>query len=139
MTITLPTMPTHLAPTAAQSTRPTIIAITSTEARRTRRTVLEQIIARGAACIGAPMEFFRTESEPLTVWKVRREYLICAFCLHCQVREACEETALRAGEGEETGDSMIRGGLNSEDLHETRVRQWARLRRAVAADKACHR
>jgi hypothetical protein len=138
--VTLTTAPPVLpARRPAAPARPRPTTLTVSEARRTRRTILEQIVARGAACAGIPMEFYRVENEPLAAWKLRREYLICAFCIPCPVREACEETALRAGEGEETGDSMVRGGFYSEDLFEIRVRQRARLRRAVAADQACTR
>ena len=115
------------------------IAITTTQARRTNRTVLEKIIARGAACSGAAEEFYRVEGERLRNWKLRRERLIQEFCLACPVREACEETALRSGEGEERGDSIVRGGLFSEDLNAARKRHRTRLLRAIAADAASNR
>ncbi|MFB6865103.1 WhiB family transcriptional regulator [Streptomyces virginiae] len=69
--------------------------MTSTQARRMRRPVLQAAIDAGARCTKAdPDLFFRADGEPPATWQAQRAEAI-GFCHGCPVRAACEELALR--------------------------------------------
>ncbi|MFF3127850.1 WhiB family transcriptional regulator [Streptomyces sp. NPDC057908] len=109
--------------------------MTSTQARHTRRAVLQSAIDAGARCATAdPDLWFRTDNEPDTEWHARRDQAI-RFCTGCPVRAACEELALRNGDGNQDTDEMVRAGLTGQELAAVRSHQEQRLAAAVAADQ----
>ncbi|WP_331741307.1 WhiB family transcriptional regulator (plasmid) [Streptomyces sp. NBC_01527] len=109
--------------------------MTSTQARHTRRAVLQSAVDAGARCATAdPDLFFRTDGEPQITWQARRAAAI-RVCTGCPVRAACEELALRNGDGNHRVDDMVRGGLSGNELAAARAVQAARLAAAVDADR----
>ncbi|MFD3542278.1 WhiB family transcriptional regulator [Streptomyces sp. NPDC058662] len=110
--------------------------MTSTQARRMRRPVLQAAIDAGAKCVQAdPEQFFRAEGEPAATWQAQRAEAI-HFCHGCPVRAACEELALRDGDGNPRVDDLVRGGKSGSELVALRERHTTRLTAAIAADEA---
>ncbi|MEV7238049.1 WhiB family transcriptional regulator [Streptomyces sp. NPDC051020] len=113
--------------------------MTPTQARHTRRAVLQSAIDAGARCATAdPDLFFRTDAEPQITWQARRAEAI-RVCTGCPVRAACEELALRNGDGNTRVDDMVRGGLSGTQLAVARTAQADRLAAAVDADRDTER
>uniref|UniRef100_UPI002F9106A8 WhiB family transcriptional regulator n=1 Tax=Streptomyces virginiae TaxID=1961 RepID=UPI002F9106A8 len=110
--------------------------MTSTQARRMRRPVLQAAIDAGAKCVQAdPDLFFRADGEPPATWQAQRAEAI-SFCHGCPVRAACEELALRDGDGNDRVDDLVRGGRSGSELVALRELQVQRLAAAIAADEA---
>lgn len=113
--------------------------MTSTQARHTRRAVLQSAVDAGARCATAdPDLWFRTDGEPQITWQARRAEAI-RVCTGCPVRAACEELALRDGDGNHRVDDMVRGGLSGTELATARAAQAERLAVAVDADRDAER
>lgn len=112
--------------------------MTSTQARHTRRAVLQSVVDVGAACAqpGAldPDEWFRRDAEGIGVWRTRSRELV-RVCAGCPVMDACRELALRDGDGDQSSDELVRGGMTGQQLAKARTRQTKRLAAAVAADQ----
>ncbi|WP_299541784.1 WhiB family transcriptional regulator [uncultured Streptomyces sp.] len=109
--------------------------MTSTQARHTRRAVLQTAVDAGARCATAdPDLFFRGDDEPATDWQARRADAV-RLCVGCPARTACMELALRDGDGRATRDDMVRAGLTGPELAAARDRQAVRLAAAVDADR----
>ncbi|GHB84773.1 hypothetical protein GCM10010347_64700 [Streptomyces cirratus] len=110
--------------------------MTSTQARRMRRPVLQAAIDAGAKCAEAdPDLFFRADGEPTATWQAQRAEAI-RVCHGCPVRAACEELALRDGDGNDRVDDLVRGGRSGCELAALRKRQAQRLSEAMTADEA---
>ncbi|MFF1560991.1 WhiB family transcriptional regulator [Streptomyces sp. NPDC058279] len=110
--------------------------MTSTEVRRMRRPVLQAAIDAGAKCVQADADlFFRADGEPPATWQAQRAEAI-AFCHGCPVRAACEELALRDGDGNDRVDDLVRGGRSGSELAALRELQTQRLKAAISADEA---
>ncbi|WP_331724898.1 WhiB family transcriptional regulator (plasmid) [Streptomyces sp. NBC_00111] len=108
--------------------------MTSTQARHTRRAVLQAAVDAGARCAGSnPDLFFRADGERQTTWQARRTEAI-SLCTGCPVRAACEELALRDGDGRADADEMVRAGLTGRELAAVRASHAERLAAAVDAD-----
>ncbi|MFE7574673.1 WhiB family transcriptional regulator [Streptomyces sp. NPDC057521] len=110
--------------------------MTSTQARHTRRAVLQTVVDAGARrCTDTdPDIWFRAEHEPADEWQARRTQAI-RLCTGCPARAACEELALRDGDGRADADDMVRAGLTGPELAAVRTAQAVRLADAVAADR----
>ncbi|WUT01716.1 WhiB family transcriptional regulator (plasmid) [Streptomyces sp. NBC_00708] len=109
--------------------------MTSTQARHTRRAVLQAVVDAGTRCNSVDPElWFRADEEPDTEWHPRRAQAI-RICTGCPVRAACEELALRDGDGQPDADDMVRAGLTGPELAAVRTVQAVRLAAAVAADR----
>ncbi|MCX0247956.1 WhiB family transcriptional regulator [Streptomyces drozdowiczii] len=112
--------------------------MTSTQARHTRRAVLQAAVDAGARCAsgvsGDPDLFFRADREPIGEWQARRAEAI-RLCTGCPVRAACEELALRDGDGRASQDDMVRAGLTGPELAAVRTAHAVRLAAATAADR----
>ncbi|MCX4451649.1 WhiB family transcriptional regulator [Streptomyces sp. NBC_01789] len=109
--------------------------MTSTQARHTRRAVLQAAVDAGARCASVdPDLFFRADREPADEWQARRSEAI-RVCTGCPVRAACEELALRDRDGRADADDMVRAGLTGPELATVRTVQAVRLADAVAADR----
>ncbi|GAA2955309.1 hypothetical protein GCM10020227_23010 [Streptomyces flavovirens] len=111
--------------------------MTSTQARHTRRAVLQAAVDAGARCHGADIDpdlFFRADDEGLAAWRTRRTEAI-NLCTGCPVRAACEELALRDGDGRPDADEMVRAGLTGRELAAIRAAHTERLAAAVDADR----
>ncbi|MFE4692103.1 WhiB family transcriptional regulator [Streptomyces sp. NPDC056749] len=111
--------------------------MTSTQARHTRRAVLQAAVDAGARCHGADIDvdlFFRNDGEQHITWQARRTEAL-RLCAGCPVRAACEELALRDGEGRADRDDMVRGGRTGAGLATARTAQAVRLAAAVDADR----
>ncbi|MCX4451546.1 WhiB family transcriptional regulator [Streptomyces sp. NBC_01789] len=110
--------------------------MTSTQARHTRRAVLQAVLDAGARrCIDAdPDIWFRADDESDEEWQARRTQAI-RLCTGCPVRAACEELALRDGDGRTDADDMVRAGLTGPELAAVRTAQAVRLAAANAADR----
>ncbi|MFF4647249.1 WhiB family transcriptional regulator [Streptomyces sp. NPDC001389] len=110
--------------------------MTSTQARRMRRPVLRAAIDAGARCTKVdPDLFFRADGEPPATWQAQRAEAI-GFCHGCPVRPACEELALRDGDGNDRVDDLVRGGRSGYELAGLRKLQAQRLAAAITADQA---
>ncbi|MER6393938.1 WhiB family transcriptional regulator [Streptomyces sp. NPDC001523] len=110
--------------------------MTSTQARRMRRPVLQAAIDAGAKCVRAdPDLFFRADGQPPATWQAQRAEAI-RFCHGCPVRAACEELALRDGDGNSRVDDLVRGGRSGYELVALRELQAQRLTAAITADEA---
>ncbi|WP_327372308.1 WhiB family transcriptional regulator [Streptomyces sp. NBC_01217] len=109
--------------------------MTSTQARHTRRAVLQAAVDASARCAAAdPDQWFREDNEPQMTWQARRAEAI-RVCTGCPARAACEELALRNGDGNSRVDDMVRGGLSGTELAAVRTAQAERLAAAVDADR----
>ncbi|MGW8863336.1 WhiB family transcriptional regulator [[Kitasatospora] papulosa] len=109
--------------------------MTSTQARHTRRAVLQAAVDAGSHCATAdPDLFFRADDEGLAAWRSRRTEAI-RLCTGCPVRAACEELALRDGDGRPDADEMVRAGLTGRELAAIRAAHAERLTAAVDADR----
>ncbi|MFC3235020.1 WhiB family transcriptional regulator [Streptomyces nitrosporeus] len=109
--------------------------MTSTQARHTRRAVLQAAIDTHASCHDVDVDlFFRRDRERHTTWQARRTEAL-RLCAGCPVRAACEELALRDGEGRAGRDEMVRGGRTGPELAAARAAQAVRLAAAVEADQ----
>ncbi|MET9425726.1 WhiB family transcriptional regulator [Streptomyces sp. NPDC006540] len=110
-------------------------SMTPTQARHARRAVLQAAVDTAAMCPGADPElFFRGDREPQITWQARRNEAQ-RLCSACPVRAACEELALRDGDGRLDVDDMVRGGLTGPELAAIRADQDQRLAAAVDADR----
>ncbi|MGW0669798.1 WhiB family transcriptional regulator [Streptomyces sp. NPDC002746] len=108
--------------------------MTSTQARHTRRAVLQAAVDANARCHGADLDlFFRGDREHHTTWQARRTAAL-RLCAGCPARAACEELALRDGDGRDQ-DDMVRGGRTGPELTAARTTQTLRLAAAVDADR----
>ncbi|MER5503128.1 WhiB family transcriptional regulator [Streptomyces sp. NPDC002466] len=109
--------------------------MTSTQARHTRRAVLQAAVDAGARCTGAdPDLWFRGDDEPDTDWQTRRT-TAQRICAGCPARAACEELALRNDDGEPDVDDLVRAGYTGPELAAIRTHQERRLAAAAAADQ----
>ncbi|WP_333732556.1 WhiB family transcriptional regulator [Streptomyces sp. IBSBF 3010] len=110
--------------------------MTPTQARHTRRAVLQAALDAGARrCTdNDPDIWFRADREPADEWQARRTEAI-RLCTGCPVRAACEELALRDGDGRADADDMVRAGLTGPELVAVRTIQAVRLAAANAADR----
>ncbi|MEV7722217.1 WhiB family transcriptional regulator [Streptomyces sp. NPDC088184] len=109
--------------------------MTSTQARHTRRAVLQAAVDAGARCATAdPDLWFRADDEPDADWQTRRT-TAQRLCAGCPARAACEELALRNGDGEPDTDELVRAGYTGPELAAIRTHQEQRLAAAVAADQ----
>ncbi|WP_371611852.1 WhiB family transcriptional regulator [Streptomyces clavifer] len=109
--------------------------MTSTQARHTRRAVLQSAVDVGAVCAGVdPGLFFRADGERQIAWQARRAEAI-RLCTGCPVRAACEELALRDGDGRSDADELVRAGLTGPELAAVRSAHTVRLAAAVDADR----
>ncbi|MEV7899624.1 WhiB family transcriptional regulator [Streptomyces cyaneofuscatus] len=109
--------------------------MTSTTARHLRRGVLQAAVDAGAVCTGVSIDaFFRGDGETDIEWAPRRTAAL-RVCAGCPVRAACEELALRNGEGDPDADEIVRGGLTGPELAAARVDHAVRLAVAVDADR----
>ncbi|MEV5672813.1 WhiB family transcriptional regulator [Streptomyces sp. NPDC052503] len=111
--------------------------MTSTQVRHTRRAVLQAAVDAHARCHSADIDvdlFFRGDGEHQSTWQVRRTEAL-RLCAGCPVRAACEELALRDGEGRADRDDMVRGGRTGAGLATARTAQAVRLAAAVDADR----
>jgi WhiB family redox-sensing transcriptional regulator len=110
-------------------------SMTSTQARQTRRAVLQAAVDTAVVCAGVdPDLFFRADHEQQITWQARRADAQ-RLCGICPVRAACEELALRDGDGRADVDDMVRGGLTGPELAAVRAHQERRLAAAVEADR----
>ncbi|WP_229886931.1 WhiB family transcriptional regulator [Streptomyces subrutilus] len=112
--------------------------MTSIQARRMRRPVLQADIDAGARCARPgfdPDFFFRADGEPPATWQAQRAAAV-RFCHGCPVRAACEELALRDGDGNPRVDDLVRGGRSGHELVALRGVQAERLAAAISADVA---
>ncbi|MFI1568350.1 WhiB family transcriptional regulator [Streptomyces sp. NPDC020490] len=110
-------------------------SMTSEQARRSRRETLQAMVDTVAVCTGIdPDVFFRSDGEQQTTWQARRANAI-RVCTVCPARAACEELALRDGDGRADADDMVRGGLTGPDLAVARARQADRLAAVIEADR----
>ncbi|MGW1412130.1 WhiB family transcriptional regulator [Streptomyces sp. NPDC002403] len=76
----------------------------------------------------------RNRSAPPAIWAAQQA-AAQKLCAACPVRPACEELALRYGEGDRNSDDQVRGGRRGQDLAIDReIRQPGRLAAAVTAD-----
>lgn len=101
-----------------------------------RRPVLQATVDSSAGCTKAdPDLFFRADGEPPATWQAQRAEAI-RFCHGCPARAACEELALRDGDGNSRVDDLVRGGRSGSELATLRERQAQRIDAAIAADEA---
>ncbi|MEV0874794.1 WhiB family transcriptional regulator [Streptomyces sp. NPDC006682] len=109
--------------------------MTSTQARHTRRAVLQAAVDAGSHCAGGdPDLFFRADDEGLAAWRTRRTEAI-RLRTGCPVRATCEELAMRDGDGRPDTDEMVRAGLTGCGLAAVRAAHPERLAAAVDADR----
>ncbi|MFF9569914.1 WhiB family transcriptional regulator [Streptomyces sp. NPDC014685] len=109
--------------------------MSSTQARHTRRAVLQAAVDAGARCARMDSDmWFRADGEPDTDWQTRRT-TAQRICASCPARAACEELALRNGDGEPDVDDLVRAGYTGPELAAIRAHQERRLTAAVAADQ----
>ncbi|WP_237694332.1 WhiB family transcriptional regulator [Streptomyces sp. SID2563] len=110
--------------------------MTSTQARHTRRAVLQTVVDSGARRCATtdPDLFFRADEESDEAWQARRTET-ARLCTGCPARAACEELALRDGDGQADADDMVRAGLTGHELAAVRSAQAVRLAAAKAADR----
>lgn len=109
--------------------------MTSTQARHTRRAVLQAAVDAGARCTNMDPElWFRADDESDADWQTRRT-TAQRICAGCPVRAACEELALRNGDGEPDADDLVRAGYTGPELAAVRDHQTDRLALAVDADR----
>ncbi|MFB7795195.1 WhiB family transcriptional regulator [Streptomyces sp. NPDC056086] len=105
------------------------------QARQSRRAVLQVAVDTAAVCTTLdPDAFFREDREQQITWQARRADAI-RVCTGCPVRAACEELALRDGDGRADVDDMVRGGLTGPELAAARAHQADRLAAAIDADR----
>ncbi|MGW5098194.1 WhiB family transcriptional regulator [Streptomyces nodosus] len=110
-------------------------SMTPEQTRQSRRAVLQAAVDTAAACATfTPDAFFREDGEQQITWQARRAEAI-RVCIGCPVRAACEELALRDGDGRANVDDMVRGGLTGPELAAVRTRQADRLAAAIDADR----
>ncbi|MER6241514.1 WhiB family transcriptional regulator, partial [Streptomyces clavifer] len=81
-----------------------------------------------------PDLFFRADGERQITWQARRAEAT-RLCTGCPVRAACEELALRDGDGRSDADEMVRAGLTGPELAAVRSAHTVRLAAAVDADR----
>ncbi|MEV7711199.1 hypothetical protein [Streptomyces sp. NPDC088270] len=116
----------------------TLNRISPEAARLARRPVLQAAVTAGARC--GDQERYRdlldrNRSAPPAMWAAQQAaaQLLCAGCA---ARPACEELALRYGEGDRNSDDQVRGGRRGQELAIDReIRQAARIATAVTADR----
>jgi WhiB family transcriptional regulator, redox-sensing transcriptional regulator len=83
----------------------------------------------------APDDWFRGDKENALIWRRRTAHLQ-TVCAACPVRAACEESALRQGEGSTRKDAdMVRGGRTGRELYQARQKHAKRLEAARAEDE----
>lgn len=98
-------------------------------------------VKAGALCastapgIPDPDDWYPGDGESIVDWHPRREQLL-TVCAACPVRAACEESALRQGEGGTRNDEdMVRGGRTGAELYTARAGQAVRLAAAQTEDR----
>ncbi|GAA1316248.1 WhiB family transcriptional regulator (plasmid) [Streptomyces sp. NBC_00053] len=115
----------------------TLSRISPKAARLARRPVLQAAVAASARC--GDQERYRelldrNRSAPPVIW-VAQQAAAERLCSGCPVRPACEELALRYGEGDRNSDDLVRGGRRGQELAVDReIRQSGRLAAAIATD-----
>ncbi|NUK11170.1 transcription factor WhiB [Streptomyces lunaelactis] len=113
--------------------------MTSDQARQSRRAVLQAAVDAGAACARPdapePDAWFREDNEQQITWQARRTALI-RFCKGCPLMAACQELALRNGDGNDRVDDLVRGGKSGQELAANRERQAVRIEAAITTDRA---
>ncbi|MER5988848.1 transcription factor WhiB [Streptomyces sp. NPDC001787] len=107
--------------------------MTATQARGARRAVLQAAVDAGVDC-GNVDDWFRADDESTAAWEPRRTAAL-RTCSECPVRAACEELALRDGDGEHGEDEMVRAGYTGPELAAIRDHQADRLAAAIDADR----
>ncbi|MFD7532226.1 WhiB family transcriptional regulator [Streptomyces sp. NPDC059849] len=115
----------------------TLNRISPEAARLARRSVLQAAVDASARC-GNREQYRdlldRNRSAPPAIWAAQQA-AAQKFCAACPVRPACEELALRYGEGDRNSDDQVRGGRRGQDLAIDReIRQAGRIVTAVTAD-----
>ncbi|WLQ69194.1 MULTISPECIES: transcription factor WhiB [Streptomyces] len=109
--------------------------MTSTQARHTRRAVIQAAVDSSAARAGGdPDLYFCADDQGLAAWQARRTEAI-RLRTGCPVRAACEELALRDGDGRPDTDEMVRAGRTGRELAAHRAAHTERLAAAVDADR----
>ncbi|MFF4179494.1 WhiB family transcriptional regulator [Streptomyces sp. NPDC001750] len=116
----------------------TLNRLSPTAARLARRPVLQAAVDAGSRC-GDREQYRdlldRNRSAPTAMWAAQQA-AAQKLCAGCPVRPACEELALRYGEGDRTSDDLVRGGRSGLDLAIDReIRQAYRITVAVSADR----
>ncbi|MEU4506822.1 WhiB family transcriptional regulator [Streptomyces sp. NPDC024089] len=115
----------------------TLNRIAPEAARLARRPVLQAAVDAGARCDDREQYrdlLDRSRSAPPAIWAAQQA-AAQKLCAGCPVRPACEELALRYGEGDRNSDDQVRGGRRGQDLAIDReIRQAGRIVTAVAAD-----
>ncbi|MGW5353399.1 hypothetical protein ACWERV_23170 [Streptomyces sp. NPDC004031] len=109
-------------------------------------TLAGALCASTAPGIPAAADWYRGDDEPAVEWEFRRKDLL-SVCEACPVRAACEESALRQGEGSQRRyEDMVRGGRTGPELYQARQDQAGRLAvartedaRAAREEKELHR
>jgi WhiB family redox-sensing transcriptional regulator len=126
-------------PTARADVHPAVLAVLA--ARQQRLPQLLAAVDAGALCGPgapdslAPDAWFRRHKEEAVDWS-RRVAHLKTVCAACPVRAACEESALRQGEGSTCKDvNMVRGGRTAAELYEASQRHAKRLAAARAEDE----
>ncbi|MFJ2644375.1 hypothetical protein [Streptomyces sp. NPDC087511] len=115
----------------------TLNRISPEAARLARRPVLQAAVTADARC--GDQERYRdlldrNRSSPPAVWAAQQA-AAQMLCAGCPVRPACEELALRYGEGDRSSNDLVRGGRRGQELAIDReIRQSGRLAAATAAD-----
>ncbi|MFF9593849.1 transcription factor WhiB [Streptomyces sp. NPDC014646] len=116
----------------------TLNRLSPTAARLARRPVLQAAVATGARCDDRVQYrdlLDRNPSAPPAIWAAQQAGAQ-KLCDGCWVRAACEELALRYGEGDRNSDDRVRGSRRGLDLAIDReIRQAYRLAAAVSADR----
>jgi WhiB family redox-sensing transcriptional regulator len=114
-------------------------------AREQRLPQLLAAVDAGALCASkasgmpTPDDWFRGDGESALSWRPRTAHLQ-AVCAACPVRAACEESALRQGEGSNRKDAdMVRGGRTGPELYQARQDHAERLAAARAEDERAER
>ena len=122
-------------PTKRAETDPAILA-----AQQQRLPQLRATVNAGSMCsskapgIPAPDDWYRGDGEPIEDWRQRKAQLR-AVCAACPVQPACEESALRQGEGSDRmTDDMVRAGRSGPELYAAREAQADRLTTAKKKD-----
>ncbi|WP_405723013.1 hypothetical protein [Streptomyces sp. NBC_00046] len=115
----------------------TLNRISPEAARLARRPVLQAAVTAGARCGDREQcrdLLDRNRSAPPAIWAAQQA-AAQKLCAGCPVRPACEELALRYGEGGRNSDDQVRGGRTGQQLAIDReIRQADRLAVAAAAD-----
>jgi WhiB family redox-sensing transcriptional regulator len=130
-------------PTVRADLHPAVLAVLT--ARQQRLPQLLDAVDDAGLCTSqapgkpAPDDWFRGDNEEALSWRRRAAHLQ-TVCATCPVRAACEEAALRQGEGSTRKDAdMVRGGRTGPELYQARQHHAKRLAAARAEDERAAR